>query len=383
MTIATPWERPIPGVPEQWATRMAFFVIGFAISAWAPLVPYAKDRLDISAGTLGLLLLCVGIGSIVTMPLSGILAARYGCRRVIWIATLVLCLVLPLLAVASTVPTLAVVLLVFGAAVGTVDVTINIQAVIVEKAAGKPMMSGFHGLFSVGGIIGAGGVSALLWAGASPLIAMLCVVAVILVALFAFGQHLLPYGSERETSRFVWPHGVVLLIGLLCLICFLAEGAILDWGAVFLTSVRDVPAAYAGWGYAVFAIAMTICRLTGDRIVQTLGGQKIVFFGGLCAALGFAIAVLAPSFIGALLGFALVGLGASNIVPVLFSNAGRQSTMPPNLAIASVTFFGYAGILIGPAVIGLVADATSLTAALLGVAALLLVVAASAGVATR
>jgi predicted MFS family arabinose efflux permease len=383
MAVAISAERPIPGVPEQIATRVAFFIAGFALAAWAPLIPYAKERLGVDAGTLGLLLLCLGIGSIVTMPFTGTLAARFGCRRVIWGATFVICLALPYLAAASTVPSLALALLAFGAGIGTVDVTVNIQAVIVEKAARRAMMSGFHGLFSVGGIIGAGGVTGLLWAGASPFLAMLGVVVLILVSLFAFGRDLLPYGSERDAPLFVRPRGFVLFIGFLSLICFLAEGAILDWGAVFLTSVRNVEPAYAGWGYTVFSIAMTVCRLTGDRVVQALGGFRVILFGGLCAAAGLAVVVLAPSWLVALAGFGMVGLGASNIVPVLFSTAGRQTVMPPNLAIAALTFLGYTGGLLGPAVIGFVAHAASLSAALLGVAALLLVVAASARITTR
>ena len=341
MAVAVASERPIPGVPEQVATRMAFFIVGFAVAAWAPLIPYAKERLGVDEGTLGLLLLCLGIGSIVSMPLTGTLAARFGCRRVIWGATFVMCVALPCLALASTVPRLALAILAFGAGVGTVDVTVNIQAVMVEKAAGRAMMSGFHGLFSVGGIAGAGGVSGLLWAGASPFLAMICVVVLILIALFAFGRSLLPYGSERDAPLFVLPRGFVLFIGFLSLICFLAEGAILDWGAVFLTSVRNVAPSYAGWGYTIFSIAMTVCRLTGDRVVQALGSFRIILFGGLCAAAGLAVAVLAPSWLVALIGFGMVGFGASNIVPVLFSAAGRQTAMPPNLAIAAMTFLGY------------------------------------------
>ena len=383
MAVAVASERPIPGVPEQVATRMAFFIAGFAVAAWAPLIPYAKERLGVDEGTLGLLLLCLGIGSIVSMPLTGTLAARFGCRRVIWGATFVICVALPCLALASTVPSLALAILAFGAGVGTVDVTVNIQAVMVEKAAGRAMMSGFHGLFSVGGIAGAGGVSGLLWAGASPFLAMICVVELILVSLFAFGRSLLPYGSDRDAPLFVLPRGFVLFIGFLSLICFLAEGAILDWGAVFLTSVRNVAPSYAGWGYTIFSIAMTVCRLTGDRVVQALGSFRIILFGGLCAAAGLAVAVLAPSWLVALIGFGMVGLGASNIVPVLFSAAGRQTAMPPNLAIAAITFLGYTGGLLGPAVIGFVAHAASLSVALLGVAVLLLVVAASARIVTR
>jgi predicted MFS family arabinose efflux permease len=367
---------------QQISTRVAFFIAGFGIAAWAPLVPYAKDRLGIDEGALGLLLLCLGTGSIITMPLAGALAARFGCRLMIWAASLLICVSLPFLATVASVPALVIALLIFGAAIGTVDVVVNIQAVIVEKASGRAMMSGFHGLWSVGGFVGAGIVSALLWAGVSPLVAMLCVIVVIVGLLLTFGKHLLPYGSEeKDGPLFVLPKGIVLFIGFLCFIVFLAEGSMLDWSAVFLTSLRGVDFSYAGLGYSLFSVAMTIGRLSGDRVVQKFGGEKILIFGGICAASGVTIAIFIPTWTASLIGFGLVGLGASNIVPVLYSVLGRQKVMPTNLAVSAVTTLGYSGILAGPALIGFIAHTTSLSFAFLVVAVMLLIVAASSRVA--
>lgn len=374
--------RHVPGAPEQRSTRAAFFVAGFGMAAWAPLVPFAKDRLAVDDGALGLLLLCLGAGSIATMPLAGALAARFGCRRVIWAASLVMCIALPLLATAGTVPLLAAALLLFGAGVGTVDVVINIQAVIVERTAPRAVMSGFHGLFSVGGIAGAAGVSAVLWAAGSPLLATLCVAALIVATLLAFGHALLPYGGDRGGPAFALPRGIVLLIGGLCFVTFLAEGAMLDWSALILTALHDLDPVRAGLGYAVFSVAMTAGRLSGDRIVRAFGGRMVLLCGGLCAASGMALAVLAPSPLSALAGFTLVGAGASNIVPVLYSALGRQRAMPANLAVGAVTTLGYSGILAGPAGIGFAAHAAGLQAAFLGVAALLLIIAACSGAVT-
>jgi predicted MFS family arabinose efflux permease len=369
---------------QQISTRVAFFIAGFGIAAWAPLVPYAKDRLGIDEGALGLLLLCLGTGSIITMPLAGALAARFGCRLMIWAASLLICVSLPFLATVASVPALVIALLIFGAAIGTVDVVVNIQAVIVEKASGRAMMSGFHGLWSVGGFVGAGIVSALLWAGVSPLVAMLCVIVVIVGLLLTFGKHLLPYGSEeKDGPLFVLPKGIVLFIGFLCFIVFLAEGSMLDWSAVFLTSLRGVDFSYAGLGYSLFSVAMTIGRLSGDRVVQKFGGEKILIFGGICAASGVTIAIFIPTWTASLIGFGLVGLGASNIVPVLYSVLGRQKVMPTNLAVSAVTTLGYSGILAGPALIGFIAHTTSLSFAFLVVAVMLLIVAASSRVATE
>lgn len=362
---------------EQLSTRIAFFIAGFAMAAWAPLVPLAKARTGADDGQLGLLLLCLGAGSILAMPLAGALTSRFGCRRVVLVSTGVLCLMLPLLATLGTLPALALALFVFGAGMGSLDCTMNIQAVVVERASGRTMMSGFHGHFSLGGIAGAAGVSMLLGAGISPLAATLGVVAVIALAVARAAPHLLAYRAGSSGPMFAVPRGFVLLLSVLCFIVFLAEGAMLDWSAVFLTDVRGLSPAQAGWGYAAFALTMTIGRLSGDRIVRRLGHRSVVVLGGLCAAAGMVLATMLAHWQATLLGFALVGVGCSNIVPVMYSLVGRQNAMPDNLAVPAMTTVGYAGILLGPALIGWVARVSSLPVAFMAVAALLLAVAAS------
>ncbi|MGJ7904514.1 MFS transporter [Lysobacter sp. 1R34A] len=370
------------GASERLSTRIAFFIAGLAMAAWAPLVPYAKARTGIDDGMLGLLLLALGAGSLATMPLTGAIAARYGCRRVILLASAVVCAALPLLTHFSSVPAMALTLFVFGAAIGTIDVAINIQAVIVEKASGRALMSGFHGFFSVGGIAGAGLVSALLWLQAAPAVAAMSVAVALALLMLAGSRGLLRYGDDSQGgSMFVLPHGVVILIGALCFIVFLAEGAMLDWSALLLVSQRGVEARVAGIGYAVFALAMTIGRFSGDRIVHRFGPRPVLAAGGACAATGFILAALAPGAVPTLIGFALVGFGASNIVPILFSAAGRQTAMPAGAAISAVSTLGYAGILIGPAAIGWIAKFSSLAMAFLLLGAALVAVAASARIA--
>jgi MFS family permease len=372
----------VPGRLEQMSTRVAFFIAGFGIAAWAPLVPYAKARAGLDEGTLGLLLLCLGVGSIIAMPLAGLLATRFGCRRVVSAGVLLICAALPLLATVSSIPALIAALFMFGAGLGTVDSTVNLQAVIVERASGKTMMSGFHGLFSLGGIVGAAGVSALLGLGVSPLGATLVVNVMLIVALLKAAPHLLPYGSESSGPAFAVPHGIVLFIGMMCFIVFLTEGAVLDWSAVFLASERGIDTAYAGLGYAAFALTMTAGRLTGDAIVRRLGATKVMVFGGLTAAVGLALATFAPSWQAALVGYALVGAGCSNIVPVLYTAVGKQTVMPESIAVPAITTLGYAGILAGPALIGFVAHASSLSFAF-GLMAVLLVAVAIGGKALK
>jgi MFS family permease len=377
MTAANTQKPFVPGRLEQVSTRIAFFIAGFGLAAWAPLVPYAKARAGLDEATLGLLLLCLGAGSILAMPIAGLLATRFGCRKVTIGGTLLICLALPLLATASSIPLLIATLFIFGAGLGVVDSTVNLQAVIVERASGRNMMSGFHGLFSVGGIAGAAGVSALLALGLSPLWAIAVVIVLILGALAKAAPHLLPYGSESSGPAFAIPHGVVLFIGALCFIVFLAEGAMLDWSAVFLTTEKSMGDAYAGLGYAAFALTMTAGRLFGDTVVKRLGPTRVIVMGGLFAALGMGLATLAPGWEVALLGYALVGVGCSNIVPVLYSAVGKQTVMPEHIAVPAITTLGYAGILAGPSAIGFIAHASSLSAAFLLITALLVAVAIS------
>ena len=385
MTSITATEFPPAAKREQVATRIIFFVLGLVMAGMAPLVPLIKQRLGADEGTLGLLLLCIGLGSIVAMPFAGVLTARFGCRRVIVVGTIAMAMVFPLLAVLDDFATLAAAILLLGASLGMVDVTMNIQAVLVERDSGRAMMSGFHGLFSVGGMVGAGGMSLVLSLGLSPLIAAILVSLFALVALGFIIPGLLPYADRGagKTPLFVVPRGGVLLIGLLCLFTFLAEGSVLDWSGVFLTTLRGADIGTAGLGYAAFAVAMTIGRLTGDRIRTALGDRTVLLGGSLIGALGFIIVLAVPVFEASLLGYFLVGAGASNSVPVLFSAAGRSRDMPSGLAVTAVSTLGYLGLLAGPAVIGFVAHGTSLTVAFALLAAAFLVVAACYRVADK
>ena len=364
---------------QRISTRLAFLAAGVAMSGWAPLVPFAQARTGVAEGQLGLLLLCLGVGSLLAMPLTGVLASRFGCRIVILASGAGCCLVFPFLAIAPTIQTMALVLFLFGASIGTLDVAMNIQAVVVEKEYGGALMSGFHGLFSVGGIVGAGGMTLMLWAGMGIVAAAIALAVTVALVLVCAGPNLLsePAAEERDAPLFVVPKGAVVLIGALCSLVFLAEGAVLDWSAVLLTSGGGLTAGQGGLGYAAFAVAMTIGRLNGDKLVRHWGGRRVLVLGGVLASLGF-FTVLSPSPWLALAGFALIGAGASNIVPVLFSAAGGQKDMPASLAISAITTIGYAGILAGPAVIGFIAHATSLQLAFGGLAFGMLLVTLSA-----
>ncbi|ADV27921.1 major facilitator superfamily MFS_1 [Pseudoxanthomonas suwonensis 11-1] len=352
----------VPSTPslQQHATRAAFFMPGFAIAAWAPLVPFAKARAGLDEAMLGMVLLCLGAGSLLAMPMAGALAARQGCRRVMLAAMLAACAALPVLAIAPNAVVLGLALFVFGAAIGAMDCTMNLQAVVVERESGRALMSGFHAFYSIGGFAGAAAMTALLSAGAVPVWACVAAVVVVLALVGVAFRHWRGERVDSDVPAFAWPRGIVLLVGVVCFVMFLAEGAMLDWGAVFLDQAKDMDPARAGLGYVAFSLAMTVARLTGDGVVQAVGAMRAVVAGALVAFAGFAVIVLAPGVTVALLGFVLVGIGCANIVPVMFTAAGRQTAMPESLAIPAISTLGYAGVLAGPALIGFVAHGTSL-----------------------
>lgn len=365
------------------ATRVVFFFAGLALACWAPLIPTIRQNLRLDDAQLGGLLLCLGLGSVCTMPLSGGFASKFGCRTVILVASSLALLALPALVIAPSPIVFGACLFLTGAGIGTVDVVMNIHAIIVEKAAGRAMMSGFHAMFSVGGVVGAGTMTGLLALGVTPFISMLAMLSVMAALVFVTGRHLLPYGSDEPTAAVAIPRGRVLLIGAMCFVMFLAEASVADWSGILLNESRGLEKSLAGLGYVAFSLSMTLGRLSGDWVVGRLGPERTLMIGSTVTAAGFLTAALVPSWQVGVLGYFLVGAGASNVVPVLFSAAGKQKDMPANLAMAGVTTLGYAGILTGPALIGFLARATSLPTATIAVAALTLAVLVTAKVTTR
>lgn len=369
--------KPAAGRAEQHSTRLLFLLAGFSAAAWASLVPVAKAATGVNEGQLGLVLLCLGIGSLLAMPVSGVVSTRHGCRKVLMVCGVALCACLPLLASVQNVFTLAAALFFFGAMIGIFDCVMNIQAVIVERNSKRPLMSGFHGFFSLGGLLGAATTSAIMDLGVSPFATVSGIALAGVLLLMGIRRHVLPYGNPAEGPPFALPRGEVLFLGMLCMTVFLVEGSMMDWSAVMLAENHGMPVAQAGYGFAAFSLTMTFGRLTGDRIVARVGRRRVVTVGGLLAMGGILLATLVPLWQAALLGYAMVGLGCSNIVPVLFTAVGRQTSMPQSVAVPAMSTLGYAGVLAGPAAIGFIAHHSSLPMAFLLVAALMLFVAIS------
>jgi MFS family permease len=372
------------GVSERRATRLIFLLCGVAQSSWAPLVPYAKARVHANDQHFGLLLLCFGAGSILSMPTAGALASRYGCKRLIQISAGAVFVGLVAVSVAPSSTLLAFSLFLFGASIGAIDVVMNVQASLVERHSGENLMSGFHGLYSVGGFAGALLMSGLLWLNTPAGAAALIIVSTLSVLLMLANSALLPYGDDRQESPkgFAWPRNYVLFLAVLAFVTMLAEGSMLDWSAVFLVEKVGMIEKNAGIGFTAFSIAMTISRFSGNFIIQRIGRRWTMTAGALVAAGGFSLVTLVAHPADAVFGFALIGLGAANLVPVIFSLASESGgALGSNISFVST--LGYTGILTGPAVIGFVVHSKGFGAAFGGVACLLALVGLLASLAVR
>lgn len=369
---------PADSPATRLSTRLLFLVAGFGYGCWAPLVPLTKIRFGIDEHILGLLILCIGIGSITAMVVTGMLATRLGSKPILLGSGFGFAVMLALVPLAGSAPVLGCILFGFGATLGALDVAMNLQAVQVEKAAERPMMSGFHALFSIGGFGGAAFMTLLLSLHLATFSGTVICAALMAATMVVAAPRLLDVAAGGASvaggPMFVLPHGLVLLLAMLAGIAFLVEGALLDWSALLITEAQLVPVAQGGIGYMIFSIAMTAGRFSGDALSARLGDFRTLLWGALVALLGFVILLAARQPVLDLSGFAFIGLGCANIVPVLFRRAAAQALMAPALAVAAVTTTGYAGILAGPAVIGFVAQATSLHAAFWMLAGLLALV---------
>ncbi|MFI3272265.1 MAG: MFS transporter [Pseudomonadota bacterium] len=365
------------------AARIAFALLGVMVSMWAALIPYVKQSLQVSESTIGMLLLSLGIGAVVAMPITGNLAVRFGCRCLLLLAfpfSFALLLALPSL---SSLWLFAVALFVFGLMIGLIDVAINIQAVLIESFHTRSMMSNFHGMYSLGGILGAAIMAGLLSVDLSPTVTVLILGLVSTCLALFYAKYFLPYGKDpraqgattsptdratvttstqpsQKTRRFTMPKGSVLFLGILCFFLYMNEGTVLGWSGLFLTTDKGVPTSQAGLAYAVFCVTMTIGRLLGDRLAMAYGSYTLLITGAIIIFAGYIMAVASPLALWAYVGFALVGLGSSNMVPQLFSMASKQKDMPVNVAVAVVTTVGYSGHLLGPAIMGFVAHSFGL-----------------------
>lgn len=340
------------------AGRFAYLSLGLAMAVWASLIPFAKERLGVNEAQLGMLLLCLGLGATLSMPVSGALVGRFGCRAMQCAGIPLYYLALFLLSFMPTPLTLAICLTIFGIWSGTLDVTMNIQVACLEQASGKRLMSNLHAMYMIGAAAGAGGMAVLLKLTHNPVLADAVLCVGIMAGFFCFQKYFFPkttQQTEEKTPLIVIPTGIIFWLGFICFFLYMIEGVLMDWSALFLHEVRQVELSVAGTGYALFAVTMTLGRLAGDRLGAVLGSKRLLMYGTVLCIFCFLAICFVPFVPAIFAAFFCLGLCASNTVPMLFSLVTKNAGNNLNTGIAGVSLLGYLGLLAGPAIMGFVA----------------------------
>jgi MFS family permease len=364
------------------AIATVFAVHGAVQGSFATRIPWIKDHLGLSAGALGIALVCPALGSSVLMPLAGRLMHALGSRAALRLLLGLWCAALALPALAPGLPWLCLALLVFGASAGLADVVMNALGVAVEEHKGKSIMSGLHGMWSVGTLVGGVVGVAAVHAGVDARLHLGLASAVLVVTGFLVCAHapdVRPAEDEEAPPRFTLPPRAALVIGAIGFCAVFAEGGTADWCAVYLRDIANASPAVAAMAYTAFSCTMATARLLGDLAVRQLGPVTAVRAGGVVATAGGLLVVLAHAPAPAITGFALIGVGISVVVPLCFAAAGRRGPVPSQ-AIAGVATVTYTSGLVAPAAIGGIAGASSLTASFALVTVLTLGLVVGAGV---
>jgi fucose permease len=358
--------------PARFAARLQFLVLGMAVGTWGTHIPSVSARYALGEASLSIVLLAVAIGTVLAMFIAGRVVAKIGARNTaaasgpVMGASLVFALDYPGFV------TLLVAMLVFGVSMSLFDVAINTEGSELESADGRRIMSNLHGMFSVGGMAGAGVTFALLQMNVAPPMQLLAVGGGLAVLSIVVSRAMLATHAsaahDDDVAHFVWPRGVLLLIGTLVFAGMTAEGIMYDWSVLYLANEIGMPQAHAALGYATFTASMAIARFGGDELRARFAERAVLRTGAAIAAAAMALVLVSGNAWIAFAGFAVVGAGLAPVAPILFNAATRVAGVSRAAAIASVTTIGYSGFIVGPPIIGSIATASSLTAALFVVA---------------
>ncbi len=351
-----------------WATMAQFFVNGATFATWGVWIPVLKANFQISDAVLSLAMLAVSAGAILAMSGVGRWVGRAGSARVLALSGLAYSIMLVIIPLAPYFPLLLVILVLFGMGMAAFDVAMNVQAATVEARLGKPVMSTLHGMFSLGGMAGAG-LGGLLMGAGVPLwihgvaIALMTAIAALLATsyLLTDAQSHAPEGhaaAGHGIPRVLWILGIVAFLGLVC------EGAMYDWAAVYMRDVAGAPTAQSGYGYATFATGMAVGRFSADLLRRRYSDERLMTVSAWLGCLGMTLAIIAPWPVTSLVGFTLMGLGVANLMPFFFLAGARLPGMSPAAGVAGVARFAYVGMLLGPPLIGGITHLSSLRVAL-------------------
>jgi fucose permease len=353
-------------VTPRWATTGVFVVNGAAIGLWVAHIPWVQERFDLSKSTMGLVLVGMALAVILAFPIAGQAIVRHGSEKVVWVGGIGCALAVNLPLLAPTPVLVALGLAVLGGSSATQDVAMNSHGVKVEKDLRKPIMSSLHAGWAFGGMAGAGFAAACAALGLDARITVAIGSLLLLVLLYVCASRI-GHGSAAEgddAPGFTLPSRGVVLLAILCLLVMVTEGAMADWGGLYLRGDLGASAAIAALAYSFFTGGMTAGRVVGDWVNNRIGPVALLRWGALLTGVPLGAMLLIGQPAVALVGLFLVGLGVSNGVPLMFSAAGRQPDTPPGPGIAAVSSMGSLGFLAGPPVIGVLADAVSLPWAL-------------------
>ena len=371
---------------NRLAVSALFLVNGFMVGSWAPKIPEFAASHGLSESGLGLMIVAFGLGSLVMMPVMGGMIARQGSSQPLKIASVLSVPTLLLLTLAPNILTAAMTIFLLGGLLGAMDIAMNANAVLVEKRLRRAIMSSCHGFWSLGGLIGAalGGVliASVGVVGHALIVTVLMAVAVAAASPRISQDRPAPHedGAAKQPIRL--PRSPVpYLLGLMALFCMTPEGAVLDWGALYLRQELSATLAQSGFAFGAFSATMAVMRFAGDPIRDKLGAVTTLRVCTMLALLGMLVAGQAPNATVAIAGFAIAGIGISNMVPIAFSAAGNLPGMAQGIALSLVTFMGYSGILIAPSVIGFIAEYLTFSTIFTALPVLFLVVLAVSGLA--
>nr|WP_255719329.1 MFS transporter [Pelomonas sp. P8] len=342
--------------------------MGLIFATWGVHVPIVKAHYGLGEQALALAMLASGVGALTALAYAGRIVGRWGPRAVATVMGCVNCAAIACLEASPHYVSLLVVMLMFGAFGSLFDVSLSAEASEIERRSGKPLMSGFHGMFSLGGMAGASLGSAVPMLGLTPQAHLLLATASSAVIILVASRLMLPVPDQHDAEEkhpLSLPRGPLLLLGVLAAMGLIAEGAIYDWSVLFMKQERASDASMAALGYAAFSAAMAAGRFGGDWVRARMAPRRLLRASGVLAATGMALVLAVPSAAVGLVGFALVGLGLSNVVPMLFSAASQVPGISPAHGIAAVSGVGYLGMMAGPPLIGLIAEHSSLTSGLI------------------
>ncbi len=361
---------------ERAAVALLFFLNGLVIGAWAPKIPFFSQALGLTELMLGVMIFVFGVGSLVLMPIAGMQIARYGSHRVVEVTTLLFIPTIVLVTLVDNIWTGAIAIFLFGGLTGAMDVAMNANAVEVERNMRRSIMSSCHAFWSLGGLCGAatGGflIASLGVTGHVLLLAAVCVVLFVVARPMILADA--PHPSDEPAKAKLPMTPLPWLIGTIALFCMIPEGTVLDWSALYLRNELNATTEMSGFAFAAFSFTMAVCRFAGDFVRDRFGAVNTLRFCGVAAIIGLVMAGQSNSVTLALIGFAITGIGISNMVPIAFSAGGNIPGLAPGVGLSVVTTMGYSGILFAPSLIGFVAEHTSLSTVYTAIPALLVVV---------